>query len=370
MSSRTDEATATPLTGTLQKESDHIKQLRCRYFVLSGKRLEYWASEADASAGRPPRMSATVTQVDDWWPPACWAGRSFCICARNCDGKRKHELRLIASSLEERVDWQIAVASALRADDDESTDASTHDELQRAWASWHAAESGGSRKASVDAYRSLLCRRPDCWHVWHDRGNFWQATGQPERADVDLSAALLLGRRKSGRHLAAALNDRAVVRLDKGDAAAALDDADEAVRLEPSFASALSNRGNVLRQLGRPREARDSYGEALALMTAASDEANGGGGRLESEEQRKLLAKLWHNRGVLHEELGNLVAAQLDLREATAADPSHKAAAASLLRVTEALKEQMASSASGDGATCGRELRLSEGAETQASELS
>ena len=44
----------------------------------------------------------------------------------------------------------------------------------------------------------------------------------------------------------------------------------------------------------------------------------------------------------------HLVAAQLDLREATAADPSHKAAAASLLRVTEALKEQMASSASGE----------------------
>ena len=147
--------------------------------------------------------------------------------------------------------------------------------------------------------------------------------------------------------------------MDKGGAAAALEDADEAVRLEPRFASALSNRGNTLRQLGRPREARDSYGAALALMKAAPDDdgaASEAGGRHEqSQEQLQLLAKLWHNRGVLHEELGNLVAAQLDLREASAADPSHKAAAASLQRVTEALQDQMVSCASGEdghGAAC------------------
>jgi hypothetical protein len=212
------------LHGTLQKESEHMKTMRPRYFTLAGSSIDYWETERCAHCGKPPRCSSTVSGVDDWQPrvgteahTACERDPGTAFQMHVLDrSQRLSTFRLVAASLEERLDWQTALARATRPDcaacgggGCSACDMAIESDLAHAWSSWQQ----GDCERAEPLYRAILQRHPESAHTWHDRGVLRLRQRDFERADVDLSAALHLSRRRD-LPTSQLLNDRAVARFE------------------------------------------------------------------------------------------------------------------------------------------------------------
>ncbi len=67
-------------------------------------------------------------------------------------------------------------------------------------------------------------------------------------------------------NLAIAYNNRANAYDDKGDSERALEDYNQAIRLDPRLAEAYYNRGYALYRLGRPQDALRDYDKVVSLL--------------------------------------------------------------------------------------------------------
>ena len=97
------------------------------------------------------------------------------------------------------------------------------------------------------------------------------------------------------------LNDRGVRRKAKGDIEGAIKDYGEAIRLNPGFTKALSNRANALFEIGNIEGALKDYNEALRLEPDAAD--------------------VYYNRAFAWEAEGNYAAAIADYNESLRLQP-------------------------------------------------
>ena len=148
-------------------------------------------------------------------------------------------------------------------------------ELPSVWTSW--SERGLYEDAEA-RYAELLARRPACWQLLQDRGNFHLHRREYRRADADFSSALELAPTRPELW-----NDRAACRTQAEQHEDARLDLETALQLRPNFAEALSNLGNVHRELGEKERAKAAYNAALLLNPRD--------------------ARTWNNRGALQEEV-------------------------------------------------------------------
>jgi len=108
-------------------------------------------------------------------------------------------------------------------------------------------------------------------------------------------------------------NNRGVLWFAEGNYAQALEDFTEAVRLNSKLAQAHVNQGYTLTAMERWSDSIDAYSKGIAL---------------DAEEK----AKAYFNRGVAHEELGNITQAWRDYQQAAAIDPAWEAPQLELAR--------------------------------------
>ncbi len=96
--------------------------------------------------------------------------------------------------------------------------------------------------------------------------------------------------------------NRGVIFMRRGDRDAALSDFDQAIAMGPHAGEAFVNRGALMILSGRHAEGLADTDRALALTLREPEKA-------------------WFNRGIAHEELGDLRAAYADYRRAAELDP-------------------------------------------------
>lgn len=137
-----------------------------------------------------------------------------------------------------------------------------------------------------------------------------------------------------------ALHGLGVLALQSGHPALSLPLVERAIVVEPVFAEAYVNRGNILRAMGRMREARESYLHAIGLRPhdpeafynlGALAQMSGEPGTAALCYQRTLdLApshpKALNNQGILHKLAGRREEASRSFRRATDAHPDFAAA--------------------------------------------
>ncbi len=114
---------------------------------------------------------------------------------------------------------------------------------------------------------------------------------------------------------AATLTNRAVLRLQRREAAQALTDLDAALAIRDDMGETHVNRGAALILLGRAQEALPAIDLGLALGTNDPHEA-------------------YFNRGIAHEELGDMNAAYRDYTQAAELAPEWALPQAELARFT------------------------------------
>ena len=93
--------------------------------------------------------------------------------------------------------------------------------------------------------------------AFFNRGRAWSDQGQYDKAIQDFDQAIRLD-----PHYPDAFNNRGIARGGKGEREKAIQDFDEAIRLDPNHAIALHNRGIAFRVLGRMAEAEADFARA------------------------------------------------------------------------------------------------------------
>ena len=99
------------------------------------------------------------------------------------------------------------------------------------------------------------------------RGLAWLAKGDHERAGKDLDEAIRLN-----PDYASAYNSRGIVRSQMGEYGKAIEDYDTALRLKPGYAYAYANRGSAWLGNGSPDKAIADFDTAIGLLPAAHAE--------------------------------------------------------------------------------------------------
>ncbi len=117
----------------------------------------------------------------------------------------------------------------------------------------------------------------------------------------------------SRKDRASTLVNRGIVRAYRDDLEGALADYREALIIKPEFAEAFANRGNVYIRMGRYNDALDELNTALTLD-------------LEHPE------RVYYNRAIVYEKLGQTREAYEDLKKATQMAPQWNQAKHELLR--------------------------------------
>lgn len=107
--------------------------------------------------------------------------------------------------------------------------------------------------------------------------------------------------------------NRGVIFMRRGDTTAALADFDAAIAMGPHAGEAYVNRGALMMLAGRHADGLADTDRALALTLREPEKA-------------------WFNRGIAHEELGDLRAAYADYRRAAELDPRWSLPRAELAR--------------------------------------
>ncbi len=101
--------------------------------------------------------------------------------------------------------------------------------------------------------------RPTMAIAFRSRGNAYADKGQPDRAIEDYDQALRLN-----PNYAAAYHNRGSVYLDRAQYDRAIQDFDQAIRLNPNDVLALINRGIAWRRKGQYDRAIQDYDQAIA----------------------------------------------------------------------------------------------------------
>ena len=136
---------------------------------------------------------------------------------------------------------------------------------------------------------------------------------------------------------AAAYSNRGIARRAKGEVAGALQDYDKAIRLKPDLASAYTNRGIARRANGDLAGALQDYDEAIRLKPdyagtytnrGIARRANGdlAGALRDFDEAIRLnpkLASAYDGRGIVRREKGDLTGALQDYDEAIRLNPDY-----------------------------------------------
>ena len=121
---------------------------------------------------------------------------------------------------------------------------------------------------SLPAIEIALAERPDFAALYFLRGKLLHALGRKSDAVASLESARELG------FGADALRLIADIRLEMGDEKSAVKAYDEALALEPSAPDLLSNRGSLLKRMGRLDEALSSHRAAVAASPSSPDLLN------------------------------------------------------------------------------------------------
>jgi tetratricopeptide (TPR) repeat protein len=129
-----------------------------------------------------------------------------------------------------------------------------------------------------------------------------QARGAATEEDMAVCTMAITLDRENNNRLAAALTNRSVMHLARGEYDAAIADSDAALKADKKIAEALVNRGVALEMRGRPKEAVADLTRALALGPAHAEVA-------------------YFNRAMALEDTGDLRGAYLDYRKAAQLDP-------------------------------------------------
>jgi len=93
--------------------------------------------------------------------------------------------------------------------------------------------------------------------AFFNRGRAWAEKGQYDRAIQDFDEAIRLD-----PNYPDAFNNRGVAWSGKGQVDRAIADFDQAIRLDPNYAIAIYNRGLAAQNLGRPDEAAQYFTKA------------------------------------------------------------------------------------------------------------
>lgn len=177
-----------------------------------------------------------------------------------------------------------------------------------------AIESGQFDKATADFSNALdsggLNAEGRALAHYH-RAISYQKTGQQDAAITDYSRAI------SGSALPAPVQARAhynrgIALANAGDLAGAEADYREAIALAPNYAAVYHNLANLERRQQRYAAAVENYSSAIRLMTG---------------NDRKLPL---FGRALAHEQLGNMIDSEADLRRALAVDPEFEVASVKL----------------------------------------
>ena len=123
-------------------------------------------------------------------------------------------------------------------------------------------QKAGRLDQAAAAFEALLALRPDLPDVWFDLGRLLRQTGRPEAALDAYDQALKQGVRGPEE---ARLNRAVILSEDLHRPAEAEAELHAALALNPRFAPALLNLGNLHEDRGRRDPARRAYDQALAL---------------------------------------------------------------------------------------------------------
>ena len=93
--------------------------------------------------------------------------------------------------------------------------------------------------------------------AFFNRGRAWSEKGQDDRAIQDFDQAIRLD-----PEYPEAFNSRGVAYAGKGQYQRAIEDYDQAIQLDPNYAIAIYNRGLAARNLGREDEAAGYFAKA------------------------------------------------------------------------------------------------------------
>ncbi|MEE9255109.1 MAG: tetratricopeptide repeat protein [Pseudomonadales bacterium] len=122
------------------------------------------------------------------------------------------------------------------------------------------------------------------------------------RDSVDLCTRAIREQLIGRIDLAATYANRGVIRARRRHYERALDDYDDALRLNPLLLNAWINRGNVLVRMKRYDEAQKDYDKAVEMSDGQS-------------------ALVFYNRGIAHEKQGNKARARRDYLRAVELEP-------------------------------------------------
>ena len=117
--------------------------------------------------------------------------------------------------------------------------------------------------------------KPKLALVYYNRGGAYRNLGQSQRAIQDYDEAIRLN-----PEFIEAYYSRGSIYDNLGQPHRAIQDYDEAIRLDPNLALAYSNRGLAYHNLGQPRRAIQDYDEALRLDPQDATFYNNPGHRL------------------------------------------------------------------------------------------
>ncbi len=161
----------------------------------------------------------------------------------------------------------------------------------------------GDWQGALADFDQALQGEPQSGLAYFHRGQVRAALGDGPGAIQDYHQALALGAAVAEADIR---RDLARVHAQTGDLQAALEQLDEAVRLQPRRQDLRQERAELYRQLGRWQEAIADYDEVL---------------RQDPQDWTA-----WLRRGMAHRQMGNLAAAIQDLSRVLQQDPDHREA--------------------------------------------
>jgi tetratricopeptide (TPR) repeat protein len=129
--------------------------------------------------------------------------------------------------------------------------------LAQQWAWCHDDDSDRLIRGCTAIIRSGHESPDDISRAYFNRGRAWSDKGEFDRAIQDFNEAIRLD-----PNYADAFNNRGVAYAGKGDSSQAIADFDRAIQLDPNYAIAIFNRGLALQNLGRSAEAEQAFARA------------------------------------------------------------------------------------------------------------
>ena len=183
--------------------------------------------------------------------------------------------------------------------------------------------------AAMQDYDAALLLNPVGYAtLFYGRGAIYNANGEPEHAIEQFDQAIRLQ-----PEFPEAFNNRGVAYFNNGQFSHAIDDYGHALHFRPDYTSALQNRGNAYAAKGQYDHAIEEYNKAIELKPAAAAYRNRGNAYRATGNYPKALSDLsaairllassggLDDRGVTYLEMGENVRAFEDFNEAIRIEP-------------------------------------------------